>query len=144
MTLMRRNEVFPDLPSFFDDFFTREWFNNDVARTRTTMPAVNIEETDDEFRIEVAAPGYKKNDFKVELNNDVLTISSEKKFEDDGDNKMARREFYYESFSRSFRLPENVVNGEKINAQYENGLLHINLPKKEEVKPQPARLISIK
>ncbi len=145
MTLVRRNDLFPELPSLFDDFLTRDFWKSTNGGWKDTMPAVNIEENENEFSIEVAAPGYKKGDFKIELDNNMLTIASEKQMEDNKKEKnYTRKEFHYESFSRSFRLPENVVNGDKITANYDDGVLHIHLPKREEVKPKPTRLISIK
>jgi HSP20 family protein len=110
------------------------------------LPSVNIAETNDSFNIEVAAPGMKRDDFKVELDNNVLTISSEvenKKEEKDKEGNYTRKEFSYQSFQRSFALPENKVEGEKIAARYADGILHITVPKKEEAKVKPARKISI-
>lgn len=109
------------------------------------MPSLNIKENKDSFFVEVAAPGFEKFDFKIELNNDVLTISSEKKLSNevkDGE-RITKQEFSYQSFSRSFTLPE-LVDEEKIAAKYENGILAINIPKKEEAKPKSPKLISIK
>ena len=86
----------------------------------------------------------KKEDFKVELNNNVLTISSEREEEHEENNgKFNRREFSYQSFQRSFNLAKEIVDADKIEAKYENGLLHLRIPKREEVKPKPSRLISI-
>ncbi|MDX1283935.1 MAG: Hsp20/alpha crystallin family protein, partial [Draconibacterium sp.] len=94
---------------------------------------------------DVAAPGLAKNDFKVNYNNGRLVISSERKHnseEKDGE-KITRREFSYQSFQRSFTVPENIVNADKISANYNEGILHVVLPKREEVKPKPARDIKI-
>ncbi len=143
MTLITYNNRFP---RFFDDFFTKtldQRWNNNIS---TSLPAVNVKETEGGFELEVAAPGLKKEDFKVELNKDVLTISSEKEYkneEKDQEGKYTKREFKYQSFQRSFRLPEGVVNGEKIQAKYENGILYLSLPKREEAKPKAARLIDV-
>jgi HSP20 family protein len=94
--------------------------------------------------IEVAAPGMTKEDFKVDYENGRLTISSERKNESkEKDGNYTRREFSYQSFQRSFTVPENIVNGDKIAATYKEGILHISLPKREEVKPKPARAIKI-
>jgi len=146
MTLARRSNMF--LPSFWDNFFSRDlmdWGASNFSSTDTTLPAVNVKESDEAFDIEVAAPGMNKEDFKVNLENNVLTISSEKKEEKKEEEKgrYTRREFSYQSFQRSFTIPENLVDGEKISAKYCDGLLCINLPKKEEVKPKPAREIQI-
>ena len=150
MTLMKRTSgLFPNIPSFFDDFLTRDvlnWGDTDMVSRGESMPAVNIRENDNEYEVEVAAPGMKKDDFKIELDNNVLTISSEKEHkEEEKDEKgnFCRREFRYASFRRSFSLPERQVNVEKINAQYTDGVLHIHLPKREEVKPKPVRTINI-
>ncbi len=146
MTLARRSNMF--LPSFWDNFFSRDlmdWGASNFSSTDTTLPAVNVKESDEAFDIEVAAPGMNKEDFKVNLENNVLTISSEKKEEKKEEEKgrYTRREFSYQSFQRSFTIPENLVEGDKISAKYCDGLLCINLPKKEEVKPKPAREIQI-
>ena len=94
--------------------------------------------------MEVAAPGFEKGDFKLEVDHDLLTISSEKKVENetkDGE-QFTKREFSYQSFSRSFTLP-NTADGERIEANYDNGILRITIPKKEEAKPKPSRVIEI-
>jgi HSP20 family protein len=146
MTLVRYNNWFP---RFFDDNFTKEldqWFGHEGNSFKSTMPAVNVKESENAFEVEVAVPGMKKEDFKVELNNDVLTIAAkqeDKKEEKDSEGKYTRREFHYHSFQRSFRLPKNQVDGDHIAAKYENGVLYLNVPKKEEAKQKPARLIEI-
>jgi HSP20 family protein len=146
MTLARRSNTF--FPSFWDNFLSKEmmdWGSNNFSSTDTTLPAVNVKENDDAFEIEVAAPGMSKKDFRVNLENNVLTISSERKEEKKEEEKgrFTRREFSYQSFQRSFTIPENMVEGEKISAKYNDGLLCIHLPKREAVKPKPAREISI-
>ena len=126
-----------------------EFFNNDVfprffeSESRRSLPAVNIVESKDDYRIELAAPGLNKEDFKINLDNRVLTVSSEKeeKQESDGD-KVMRKEFSYYSFSRSFTLPE-TVNAEKITANHKDGILHIMIPKRDEAKVKPSRDIKI-
>ncbi len=144
MTLIKYNNRFP---RFFDDFFGKEmdeWVAN--GGTNKSTPAVNVKETEDGFDVEVAAPGLSKEDFKVDIDNDVLTISSEKeeKHEDqDKEGKYTQREFSYQSFKRSFKLPENAIDADKVAAKYEQGVLHLSLPKREEVKPKPARQIEI-
>ena len=145
MKLARRNE--PYFPSIFDRFFNNElmdWNHSNFSSTNTSLPAINVKETDDDFVIEVAAPGMSKNDFSVNFKNNVLTISSEKKNEKEEKNEnYTRKEFSYQSFQRSFTVAENAVVGEKISAKYDNGILHIVLPKRDEVKPQPERQIKI-
>ncbi len=144
MTLVKRtNNLFP---SFFDDFLTRDLFEWPKSNVETSVPAVNIKEVDDKYEVEVAAPGLSKDDFNVELNNNVLTISSHKETKNekrDEGTGYSRREFSYSSFERSFSLPENVVDVDKINAKYKDGVLHLDLPKKEEAKPKPIRTIKI-
>lgn len=144
MTLARFSNF---MPSVFDRFLEGDafdWANKNFSDTNTTLPSVNIKENDEQFEVEVAAPGFEKNDFNIEINNDVLQISSEKKVEnEDKDGKYTRREFSYQSFCRSFTLP-NTVDSEKINAQYKEGILNITIPKKEEAKPKPAKRIEIK
>ena len=141
--------LFPAMPSLFDDFLSKDlfdWSNNNWRSTGATLPSVNISETNDNFNIEVAAPGMKRDHFKVELDNNVLTISSEvedKNEEKDKEGNYTRREFSYQSFQRSFALPENKVEGEKISARYADGILYITVPKKEEAKVKPVKKISI-
>ena len=148
MSIMKRNEWQPTLPGSFNDFFTRDLWNWGLANnsvTNTTIPAVNIKETNDTFDVEVAAPGMKKNDFKVELDGNMLTISSEKTDEtnEKEGERYSRREFSYQSFQRTFQLPKDVVDADKIGARYENGVLHLVIPKKEEAKQRPPRMIQI-
>jgi len=143
MTIAR----FPFLPSSLLDHF---WDNDLMDRassnyssTNTSLPAINIKENDDEFGIEVAAPGMKKEDFSINYDNGRLTVSSEKKNEK-VDEKYNRREFSYQSFCRSFKVADNVIDNQKIKAKYEDGILYITLPKREEIKPKPAKEIEIR
>lgn len=134
-------------PSLFDRFFENDlfdWSNRNYSTTNTTLPSVNIKESDDDFEVEVAAPGLSKNDFRIELNHDQLTVSSEKEVENEanGGQQFSLREFSYQSFSRTFYLP-NIADSEKIGAKYENGILRIVIPKKEEARPKPAKQIAI-
>lgn len=129
---------------YFNDLFN-DLFENVVASDfrKSTLPNVNIRETADRYILEMAAPGLTKEDFKVNIENEILTVSAEKKSESDEKNeKYTRKEFSYTSFSRSFTLPE-MVETEKINARYENGIMMIDLPKKEEAKPKGPREIKI-
>ena len=105
-------------------------------------PAVNIVETDQDFRIELVAPGLDKNDFKLAVDKDLLTITATKTEEKVEGEKLRLKEFAFTSFSRSFHLPE-VVNTDLIGAKYDQGILAVTLPKKEEALPQPARQIEI-
>ncbi|MDZ7742295.1 MAG: Hsp20/alpha crystallin family protein [Bacteroidota bacterium] len=131
------------LPDLVDEFFGRDFMGNFDDQTGVNMPAVNIVEDKNEFSIEVAAPGLDKNDFNIDLDHNVLTISSEKKDEKKEDNKkFMRREFSYTSFKRSFTLP-NTVKADKISATHKDGVLSISIPKKEEAKEKPPRQIKI-
>jgi len=149
MTLARlSNNWFPTVPSVFDKFFDGElmdWNRTNFSSTNSTLPAVNVKETDNEFLIEVAAPGMNKNDFKIEYDNGRLTISSEHKEESEKKEgeKVTRREFSYQSFQRSFTVAETAVDAEKIKANYKEGILFITLPKRDEIKPKPAKEIKI-
>ncbi len=134
-------------PALFDRFFENDlfdWSNRHYSDTDTTLPAVNIKESPNEFEVELAAPGFVKTDFNIELNHDMLTISSEKKItsETKDEQQFARREFSYQSFSRSFTLP-NSADIDKIKAKYENGILRVSIPKKDETKPKPSKQIAI-
>jgi len=146
MTLARLSNNW--VPSLMDKFFEgnmMDWNSNNYAGANSTLPAVNVRENDNEYYIDVAAPGLKKGDFNVSYDNGRLSISSEQKAEHeekDGE-KVTRREFSYQAFQRSFSVPENTVNADKIVAKYDNGILHVTLPKREEAKPKPAREIKI-
>ncbi|MGQ1785543.1 MULTISPECIES: Hsp20/alpha crystallin family protein [unclassified Saccharicrinis] len=149
MTLAKlSNNWFPSFPSIFDRFIENDlmdWNSANYSSTRTTVPAVNVTENDNEFIIEVAAPGMNKNDFKVNYDNGRLTISSEHKDEKEEKRrgKVTRQEYSYQAFQRSFTVAENTVNVDKIKANYKDGILHITLPKRDEVKPKPAKMIAI-
>lgn len=122
-----------------------DWNRRNYSSTNSTLPAVNVKENSNEFQIEVAAPGMKKENFRVDYENGRLTISSElknEKEEKEGET-VTRREFSYQSFQRSFTVAEEVVNADQISAKYNEGILHITLPKREEVKPKPAKQIKI-
>ena len=148
-TLVRQNAtMFPSLPSILEDFFNHDWADSTLANSNysATLPAVNVSETNDDFVIEVAAPGMTRNEFRVELGNNVLTISAQREEKQDELNEnrsYTRREFNYQSFQRSFTLPENKVEGEKISARYSDGILHILVPKKDEAKIKPIKQIMI-
>ena len=145
MSLIRRNPVLPS--SLFDDFFTRDlwnWSPNSSSETNTTIPLVNIRETADNYEVDMAAPGMSKNDFRVELDGNLLTITSEKNSTQEQENeKYTRREFSYQSFQRSFQLSKDVVDADKIEANYENGVLHLVIPKIEVARQKPPRMIEI-
>ena len=141
--------IIGNLPSisrrFSDDIFGGDlfsgFFNNE--ENSFSIPAVNIKESGNEFIIEVAAPGLNKKDFSIDLDGNVLTISSEKKSENKKkDEKFTRREFNYSYFKRSFTLPESV-EAAKIKAKHNDGILNITIPKKEEAKEKPPKKIEI-
>ena len=147
MTIIKRDQSWPSFPSLIDSIFSRDmmdWNNSNFSLTNTTLPAVNIKETDNEFKIEVAAPGMSKKDFKISLEDNLMTISSERKSEKEEEkDDFKRREFSYQSFQRSFTVDQNLVKGDEISAKYADGILHITLPKREEMKPKPPREIKI-
>ncbi|MEO6358827.1 MAG: Hsp20/alpha crystallin family protein [Ferruginibacter sp.] len=149
MTLVKRNgNLMRAFPTLFDDFLNRDLFNwgqSNYSNTGTSLPAVNIKETSEGFEVEMAAPGMKKTDFKVQLEGNMLTISSEKSYhtdENEGD-RYSRKEFSYQSFERSFTLPKDVVDVEKINAKYEDGVLQLHIPKMEQAKQKAPKMIQI-
>lgn len=145
MTIVRRfNNQMPDISNIFDDFFGGDFYNAPAATGNRSVPAVNVRETKDEYEIEVAAPGLEKKDFKVEVNNNVLTISCEKEeSREEKEKGFTRREFSYTGFRRSFAIPRNEVDDSKIDAAYKDGILKLTLHKREEVKPKPSRMIEI-
>ena len=145
---MRTASLLPSVSRFLDDDWNNlfEWRNRNYSKTTTTLPSVNVKETADEFTVEMAAPGMKKEDFDIQLENDVLTIRSEVRREDeekDQSGKYTRREFSYQSFQRSFNLNNQVVDDGKISATYEDGILRLTIPKKEEAKEKPPRMIEV-
>lgn len=141
MTLIRRtNDLFP---TFFDDFFGRDLFEGNRTGLSQTMPAVNIKETADDYVVEMVSPGLNKKDFKVELDNQTLTISYEKEVSNNNEEEnYTKKEFSYSSYQRSFTIPKSVESN-KIEANYKDGILSITIPKKEEAKKQASRLIAI-
>jgi HSP20 family protein len=144
MTLIKWQKPSAKLPAMFNDFFS-DFFDDSVMSRDyfKSVPAVNISDRENDYMIEVAAPGFKKEDFKLQIDNDVLSISAEKKDEKSDDNsRFTRKEFSYASFERRFTLPE-LVESDKINAEYKDGLLSLTLPKKEEAKVKPTREIKI-
>jgi len=145
MSLVKYNQrpSFTTFDKFVDDFFNRSIGQFVGSDSLMSQPSVNVKETDNDFTVELAAPGLQKSDFNINIEDDFLTISAERNQEDEvKEEKFTRREFNYTAFRRQFRLPE-TVKAEAIEATYENGVLNITLPKKEEAKPQPARAIEI-
>jgi HSP20 family protein len=126
------------MPDIFDDDFFPVFSNKSAS-----MPAVNIREDEKNFTLDLAIPGIDKKDLTIDMNENVLTISCEKSKEsEDKHNGYKRKEFSYSAFSRSFYVPENVT-GEKIEANYKDGVLTVTLPKKNEEKNQITRKIEI-
>jgi HSP20 family protein len=147
MTLVKFNHPgFKANTSFFDQFFGDDFFRPAFQEKRfggCAMPAVNVSEGPESFRIDVAAPGLDKADFKTSLEKDVLTIKVEKEAStEESQEKYLRREFNYTQFSRSFQLPKSV-DQTQITAKYENGVLSVSLPKRKEEMEKAAREIEI-
>jgi HSP20 family protein len=145
--MKRSNPEFSSIPSLLNNLWTRDWMdwsNLNFSDTHTTLPAVNVRENDNEFTIELAAPGMTRSDFSIHLDDNVLTISSKKKEQkEDKRGQYSRREFSYQSFQRYFTLPETKVDRDKVSAKYQDGILHIQIPKREDAKPEPVRTIEI-
>ena len=141
MNLIRKQPPF--FPSLIDDFIKNDW-NLKVPSSSVTVPAVNIKELNSQFEIELAAPGMKKDDFEIEVDDGVLSISSTQEEEQVNEKgKFTRREFSYSSFRRSFSLPDSV-DPTNIDATYKEGVLLVLLPKHKEAQPQPRKLIKIR
>lgn len=138
MSLIKFNRHFP----LFDQIFpaildTDRLLNEDLIVKDNWIPAINIKENNNYFEIEVAAPGFSKKDFEVTIIDDVLTISAErKKIKDEKEEDYSRKEFYYNSFKRSFTLPKSIDFSKKVNAKYENGVLRVHLEKLEILKSE--------
>ncbi|TXF79483.1 Hsp20/alpha crystallin family protein [Chryseobacterium sp.] len=150
MSLVKRNNgsLLPANPgTLFDDLFSRELFNwgsNNFSSAYSTLPSVNIKENPESFEVEVAAPGMEKEDFRITLDGNLLTISSSRNDQkEESNDRYTRKEFSYQAFQRSFELAKNVVDEEHIEARYKNGVLKLMIPKTEEVKKQAPRLIEI-
>jgi HSP20 family protein len=154
-TLLRRDGLFPSptlLPALdllSDDFFNRDllsWNDRILMPFGASLPSVNIEETPTAFAIQLAAPGLKKDDFKIELKDNILTISSEKQESSEEkreEGNYRRREFSYAAFTRSFSLPESA-NENKIEATYKDGILHLEVAKKHIEAPKATKKIDVK
>jgi HSP20 family protein len=133
------------MPTLFDDFFKpwNGWFGSNDWTKAMNMPSVNISEEKDHYMVSLAVPGLKKDDFKIDIDGNMLIISSEKEQnKEDKDKKYTRKEYSFSSFSRSFSLPEEI-NKEKITAKYEEGVLKISLPRNENVKKLSAKHIAV-
>jgi len=135
----------PSLSSWVDDVFENGIGTGFLSNFNTgiTLPAVNIRENADDYTLELAIPGMKKSDFNIDVDNKILSISSEIETKEESEEEnYTRREFGYSSFKRTFAMPD-TVNSEKVSANYEDGILRINLPKRDEAKEKPSRRIEI-
>lgn len=146
MSHLKSNNKLDLIPSLMSDFFDRTSFFNHPAFESTfgaSVPAVNVKEDERQFEIELAAPGFSKNEFKVDVDNNVLTVSAEKNEEkNDSNQRFTRREFTYNRFSRAFTLPPSV-NADKIEAHYGQGVLQVLIPKKQVTPSAPKKQIQI-
>ena len=133
------------VPAYWDDFFNDKFFNGFTSSAgKNVTPAVNVTEEEKSFKIELAAPGVLPADFKIDLENDLLTISSEHKEEkEENERKYLRKEFNYSSFKRSFQLPD-TIDTDNIRANHNAGVLTIELPKREEIVQKAHRQIEVK
>lgn len=145
MTLIKRSN-WPALMSdnWLTDFFdNNRFFDADWMKRFQEIPAVNVREKEKEFEIELAAPGLKKSDFKITVENGILSILVEKENEKEvKEENFTRREFSYENFTRSFTLPENV-NEENVDAHYEDGILQLKVAKKKVVLEKARKAIEV-
>ena len=137
-TVGNRRDTNDPWQNFFDveDFFSPFW----PAKSRNFMPAVNVAEDSKQYSVDIVAPGFKKEDFKVNMENDTLTISAESRnASNETDKQYSRREYSYSSFTHSFKLPENVKD-DSISAQYVDGVLKLTIPKSEEEVKAPKQI----
>ena len=140
MNLIRKQTPF--FPSLFDDYVNQDWDFKVSSSART--PAVNIKELDNQFEIDLAVPGKKKSDFEIEVEEGLLSISSSMEEDQVTEKaKFTRREFSYNSFKRTFTIPDSV-DPSNIEAHYSEGVLKLRLPKRKEALPQPKKLIKIR
>ena len=140
MSLVKRNNLV--FPALMNEIFKPDWFGG-LENVHNNFPPVNIKETETNFALALSVPGGNKEDFTIEIDKELLTVSAEVKTEEiNKDEKFARREFAFKSFKRSFTLPTSI-DVENIKANYENGILSFELPKKEEALPKPKRLIKL-
>lgn len=148
-SILNNDVLVPSMNTLLDDFFSKDltnWSGSNFSDFESTLPAVNIRETEKDFMIELAAPGLKKDDFKIEVNDQILSISAEQEEdveERDIAENFTRREYSYQSFCRSFNLPE-TANDEKIQASYKDGILSVLVAKKQVTPPKSVKAISIK
>lgn len=137
MPLVQFNRRLPILDRMFPEFsdITENMMTEDLFQRENWMPSINVKEHKNDFQIEVAAPGFTKKDFEVSISDDVLTISAESKMEkEEKEENYSRREFFHNSFTRTFTLPKSIDLKKKIKANYDNGILSIHLEKMEAAK----------
>lgn len=147
-SLVKRSGFSPLASTIFDDFLSKDlmdWTDKNFSSIGSSLPSVNLKETDKKIEVELAAPGLKKDDFKVEIDNHMLTISSEKEEEKEEKRKKDnyyRKEFNYQSFCRSFSLPD-YADENSVKANYKDGILHIDIAKKEGPQKSATKTIAI-
>jgi HSP20 family protein len=140
MSVVKRNDML--FPSLMNEIFKPDWFGG-MDDSKFSLPAVNIIENETGFELALSVPGRAKEDFNIEIDTNVLTVSSDVKTEKETEGqKFTRREFAFKSFKRAFTLPDSV-NADEIKADYVNGILKFSLPKKEEALPKPKRMIEL-
>lgn len=145
-SIIKRNQVFGPFGHFFDNFFPSDLLDDNGFSSPFSEPSINVKESKDQYEMEVAAPGMNKDDFNVQVEGNLLTISAERKSAEkvlDKEGRYARREFNYHSFKRSFHLPSDLINADKIEANYDKGILHLVLPRHEAAKQQSSKTIAI-
>ena len=142
MNLIKKQTENTWLPSLLEEFFKQDWEPR-LSSINTTLPAVNVKDLQKEFLIEIAVPGLQRDNFEIEVDNDLLSISSSVDNKEElKEGKFTRREFSYQGFRRSFTLPD-MVDANKIKANYVDGILVVRLPKLKEALPQPKKRIAI-
>ena len=146
MSLINFNNRFPWKRTMLSNFLEADdFFNDDFFVKDNLMPAMNLKEGDNNFEVEVAAPGFTKGDFNITIDNNGLHISAEKSVEkEEKEEEYLRKEFSYNSFKRSLRLPESVNTDKDVKATYKNGVLKLDIVKKEEAKVLPQKVIEVK
>ncbi|MEP3211401.1 MAG: Hsp20/alpha crystallin family protein [Maribacter sp.] len=140
MSIVKRNNLV--FPALINEIFKPDWFGG-LETVGHNLPPVNIKENEGDWQLQLLVPGRVKEDFHIEIDKDVLTVSTEVKTEEvKKEGRYSRREFSFQSFKRSFTLP-NTIDAENIKGDYENGILSFVLPKKEEAMPKPKRQIEL-